>query len=334
MYHLTPDLIIGAPIAATDANGDTLAYEIVEGPDSYFFRIDSSSGQLSNVIVGLTMNITPSRSVTITVSDGNGGTDSIDVTVNVTDVNEQPFFGTVPYQSYSGSTTIRHAIHGAEANTNIGNPITVSDVDANTTLTYSLSGTDAASFTIGNTTGQLTNNSALDVDTKASYSVVVTASDGNLSASINVTVNVIKVADPAVESRSAAVRTAIVNAISDVNSPNDVTTTHLTNITELDLSNKSIASLSAGDFNDLFALEFLDLSDNNLTSLPADIFDHLTSLDILLLDDNEISSLDGDIFENNTNLVQLDLQDNRLYSLPDGIFEGLSSPYRPSAFHV
>ena len=322
--HPTPDLIIGTPIAATDTDGDTLTYKIEDSRHSYTLKINSSSGQLATHN-WVDYEITSRYLVTITVSDGNGGTDSIDVTVNITDVNEQPFFGTVPYQSYSGSTTIRHAIHGAAANTNIGNPITVSDVDANSTLTYSLSGTDAASFTIGNTTGQLTNNSALDVDTKASYSVVVTASDGNLSASINVTVNVIKVADPAVESRSAAVRTAIVNAISDVDSPNDVTTTHLTNITRLDLSNKSIASLSAGDFNDLFALEFLDLSDNNLTSLPADIFDHLTRLDILLLDDNEISSLDGDIFENNTNLVRLDLHDNYLYSLPDGIFEGLSS---------
>ena len=48
MYHPTPDLIIGAPIAATDADGDTLTYEIVEGPDSYTLRINSSSGQLSN----------------------------------------------------------------------------------------------------------------------------------------------------------------------------------------------------------------------------------------------------------------------------------------------
>ena len=321
---------IGAPIAATDADGDTLAYEIVEGPDSYRFRIDSS-GQLRTPF-WIDYEDTPSRSVTITVSDGNGGSDSIDVTVNVTDVNEQPYFGTENNPSYSGSTTIRYAIHGAGANTNIGDPVTVSDVDANTTLTYSLSGTDVSSFTIGNTTGQLTNNSALDVDTKASYSVVVTASDGNLSASINVTVNVIKVADPAVESRSAAVRTAIVNAISDVNSPNDVTTTHLANITGLDLSSRSIASLSPGDFNDLVSLESLDLSDNNLTSLPADIFDHLTRLDVLLLDYNEISSISGDIFENNTNLEFINLRGNRLSSLPDGIFEGLSSLTSRPAF--
>ena len=338
---------IGAPIAATDADGDTLAYEIVDGPDSYFFRIDSS-GQL-RTSRWIDYEQTPSRSVTITVSDGNGGTDSIDVTFNVTDVNEQPYFGTSIYPSYSGSTTIRYARHGAGTSTNIGDPVTASDPDANTTLTYSLSGTDASSFTIGSTIGQLTNNSVLDVNTKDSYSVVVTASDGSLSATINVTINVIQQPDPLVSSRSPAVREVIVNAISDVNSPNDVTAIHLANITRLDLSSKSIASLSPGDFNDLVSLENLDLSGNNLislqagifdhltslenldlssnrlTSLQAGIFDHLTSLDVLLLDYNQISSISGDIFENNTNLEFINLRGNRLSSLPDGIFEGLSS---------
>ena len=314
---------IGAPIAATDADGDTLAYEIVDGPDSYFFRIDSS-GQL-RTSRWIDYEQTPSRSVTITVSDGNGGSDSIDVTFNVTDVNEQPYFGTENNPSYSGSTTILYARHGAGTSTNIGDPVTASDPDANTTLTYSLSGTDVSSFTIGNTTGQLTNNSVLDVDTKASHSVVVTASDGSLSATINVTINVVKQPDLLVSSRSAAVRDAIVNAISDVNSPNEVTATHLANITGLNLSSRSIASLSAGDFNDLVSLESLDLSDNNLTSLPADIFDHLTRLDALFLDYNEISSISGGIFANNTNLEFINLRGNRLSSLPDGIFEGLSS---------
>ena len=183
---------IGAPIAATDADGDTLAYEIVEGPDSYRFRIDSS-GQLRTPF-WIDYEDTPSRSVTITVSDGNGGTDSIDVTVNFTDVNEQPYFGTSKTNpSYSGSTTILYATSWCRKLVqNIGDPVTASDPDANTTLTYSLSGTDVSSFTIGNTTGQLTNNSVLDVDTKASHSVVVTASDGSLSATINVTINVDK----------------------------------------------------------------------------------------------------------------------------------------------
>ena len=314
---------VGTPIAATDADDDTLTYEIAESPYSHRFIIDSS-GQLTTDW-WINYENKSSYPLTITVSDGNGGTDSIDVTVNVTDVNEQPYFGTSSNPSYSGSTTIRYAIHGAETNTNISNPVTASDVDANSTLTYSLSGTDVSSFTIDSTTGQLTNNSALDVDTKDSYSVVVTASDGNLSASINVTVNVIKAAVPAVESRSAAVRAAIVNAISDVDSAADVNAQHLSQITNLSLSNQSITALNSGDFNGLFEVTYLNISNNELTSLPSDIFDDLTALQRIDISYNRITSLEEGIFENNANLIILDIAGNPMHGLPNGFFAGMTS---------
>jgi hypothetical protein len=58
-------------------------------------------------------------------------------------------------------------------------------------LTYALSGTDAASFAIDSDTGQLMTLAALDYETKATYSVTVTASDsGGLSDSIDVTITV------------------------------------------------------------------------------------------------------------------------------------------------
>ena len=58
-------------------------------------------------------------------------------------------------------------------------------------LTYALSGTDAASFAIDPDTGQLMTLEALDYETKATYSVTVTASDsGGLSDSIDVTITV------------------------------------------------------------------------------------------------------------------------------------------------
>ena len=64
--------------------------------------------------------------------------------------------------------------------------------DANgETLTYALSGTDAASFDIDPGTGQLMTLAALDYETKFTYSVTVTASDsGGLSDSIDVTITV------------------------------------------------------------------------------------------------------------------------------------------------
>ena len=83
--------------------------------------------------------------------------------------------------------------------TNVGSPVTADDPDAGDTLTYTLSGTDAASFAIGGSTGQITTKSGktYDYEAKASYSLTVNASDGGeLSDSIAVTINLTDVGTP------------------------------------------------------------------------------------------------------------------------------------------
>ena len=52
------------------------------------------------------------------------------------------------------------------------------DPESDTPLTYSLSGTDAASFAIDTTSGQLKTKAALDHETKDSYSVTIQVTDG------------------------------------------------------------------------------------------------------------------------------------------------------------
>ena len=70
---------------------------------------------------------------------------------------------------------------------NIGDPISATDPDETgddalefgNTLTYKLGGTDAASFDIDASTGQLITKAPLDADDgKTSYSVTVTVDDG------------------------------------------------------------------------------------------------------------------------------------------------------------
>ena len=62
---------------------------------------------------------------------------------------------------------------------------------AGDTLTYTLGGTDAASFDIVAATGQLQTKAALDSATKSTYTVTVTATDtGDLSDTITVTITV------------------------------------------------------------------------------------------------------------------------------------------------
>ena len=81
------------------------------------------------------------------------------------------------------------------------------------TLTYRLEGTDATSFRINGSTGQLRTSAALDFETKSTYNVVVRASDpAELSDTINVTITVTDV----VEVVPAAVQTYDANDDGDI----------------------------------------------------------------------------------------------------------------------
>ena len=78
---------IGAPVAATDANsGDTLTYSL-EGTVAASFRIDGSTGQL-RTSAALDYETTSTYNVVVRATDSAGLYDTIDVTINVTDVVE------------------------------------------------------------------------------------------------------------------------------------------------------------------------------------------------------------------------------------------------------
>ena len=61
--------------------------------------------------------------MTVKANDNNGGTDTIEVTITVTDVNEAPAFNDV-------SPTTREVPENTGADTNIGTPVTATDLDA------------------------------------------------------------------------------------------------------------------------------------------------------------------------------------------------------------
>ena len=81
---------IGDPVTATDPDvGDTLTYGLDASGDHSHFAIDTASGQL-RTSGALDYEGTSSYAVTVTVSDGNGGTASVDVIITVTDVADTP----------------------------------------------------------------------------------------------------------------------------------------------------------------------------------------------------------------------------------------------------
>ena len=79
---------IGRPILATDADGDIPAHTL-GGADATSFTIATTTGQLVTS-AELDYETRSSYSVTVTADDGHGGTDSIEVTIDVTNVSEPP----------------------------------------------------------------------------------------------------------------------------------------------------------------------------------------------------------------------------------------------------
>ena len=245
-------------------------------------------------------------------------------TATATTTNTAPAFT-------AGSSTTRTIAENTAANVNIGTPVAATDAD-NDALTYTLGGTDASAFSIERTTGQLKTSAALDYETKRTYIVTLTVSDGTLTDTITVTINVTDIDETPVVStlnllsgRTPQVRDAIVAAVPGVNSANDVTEAHLAAITSLNLSGKSITSLTANDFSGLSSLTQLYLHSNQLTTLPDGVFAGLSSLTRLNLRSNQLTTLPDGVFAGLSSLTQLYLYSNQLTTLPDGVFAGLSS---------
>ena len=325
---------IGLPVAATDADNDTLTYSLGETPDDNVFDIVSTTGQLRTKDA-LDFETKSSYQVTITVSDSNDGSASITVTINVSNVIEIPPNRAPVFTE--GTSTIRYVVENIAAGENIETPVAATDAD-NDTLTYSLGVTsDDNVFDIVSTTGQLKTKDALDYETKQSYTVTITVTDGRGGRdTITVTINIddfgLVTTTPLAE-RGPAVRDAIVAAIPDVTNPDDVTDEQLAKITYLDLTYDGISSLKDGDFEGLTGLTVLNLSDNNLETIPEDILDELTSLLQLQLDGNKFTSFPS-VLSQLPSLETLTIFGNNLGTLPDGVFDGFTSLKRLSISRI
>ena len=160
---------IGAPVAADDMDNDTLTYTL-EGTDEASFDINASTGQLLTK-AALDRATKSTYEVVVKAADPDGLSATITVTITVTDAtgNHHPEF---PFP-----TDTREVAENTAADENIGAPLTATDPDPNDRLTYSLGGADMADFDIDAATGQLKTKSALDYESKDTYTVTVTARD-------------------------------------------------------------------------------------------------------------------------------------------------------------
>ena len=110
--------------------------------------------------------------VTVIAKDSSGAIDSIDVTVTVTDVDEN----NAP--AFAADSADLNVAENSEAMAAVGDPVVATDADDDE-ITYVLGGDDAASFEIW-PSGQITvaEGTTLDFESDTtSYSVTVTATD-------------------------------------------------------------------------------------------------------------------------------------------------------------
>ena len=215
-------------VAAEDPDkGTTLTYTL-GGDDAKFFKLMGNTRQIVVAqplqragtgeglgplmqamydLVDLDQEDKDSYTVELKATDPSGKSATLTVTIKVTDRNEAP---SMPMEASdeaptptnnapefpAAETGAREVAENTAADTAIGDPVAAMDADDGDTLTYTLGGTDMASFAIDDTTGQLMTMAALDyeapadADTDNAYEVTVTASDGTAEAMVAVTITV------------------------------------------------------------------------------------------------------------------------------------------------
>ncbi|HIF9311033.1 TPA: retention module-containing protein, partial [Photobacterium damselae] len=86
--EVTEDSSINGQLTATDADGDDLTFELVDGSEPTNGQVTVNPDGSWEYVPNPDFN--GEDSFTVVVDDGNGGTDTITVTVNVTPVNDAP----------------------------------------------------------------------------------------------------------------------------------------------------------------------------------------------------------------------------------------------------
>jgi hypothetical protein len=164
------------------------------GTDNSFFSI-TSGGVLTitarNFESPADSDLNNTYIVAITATDLASYTRTQTLTVTITNVNEAP--------SITNSSSNPTASLSQAENTSSVTTYAATDPDAGAVLRFSISGTDAADFSIDSVTGVLTFaftpdfEAPLDSDTNSAYIVAVTVSDGSLTDVQTLTVTITNV---------------------------------------------------------------------------------------------------------------------------------------------
>ena len=174
-------------IVATDVEGDILKFKLLNNSD--VFALDSLTGNLS-VKNSAKLDFESIKSITVSISVFDGTVSTIgDVLVTITDVNEAPILDAVAPMNLKEDLALGTVLAKLNA----------TDPEGTTAIIYSIVGGDEyQTFEIKNG-NELTLKSALDFETISSYVLKVRASDGSLSDTTNVLINVIDIPNMSIE---------------------------------------------------------------------------------------------------------------------------------------
>ena len=117
--------------------------------------------------------------------------------VEIDNTNRAPKFPDLDLKMDGDQTDQERDVEENVAGEMVGAVVTATDPNVGDILTYTLGGTDAASFSILRNTGQLQTKAALNREEKDTYMVTVTATDpSGLSATVNVTIKITDMPEP------------------------------------------------------------------------------------------------------------------------------------------
>lgn len=176
---------IGTEIAtytATDGDNDIKVFAIRDADDARFFEMDSTPARgilKTKAALDFDSDSYPDGgfAVEIKVEDAAGLTDELRVVIELNNLNDN---APVWQDGYTAATPVNHQLSVNE-NTLRGHLLatyTATDLDGDP-ITYTLSGPNGSSYQIGSADGMLKTLAALDAETNASDSVVVTATDNS-----------------------------------------------------------------------------------------------------------------------------------------------------------
>lgn len=202
--NVAENSIIVTKLTASDPEGDELTFFLGTEQDESFFSIDASSGALAFKTAPNFESLTDQSKnhvyhVTVHVSDAQRAAPPFDLTVTVTDVMAEPA-NAAPKINVASISSLVILENSTEVT-----QIKATDPDAEAGgLTFTLSGVDAAWFSLNKTSGQLSFQTAPDAEkpddtgTDNTYDLIVRVSDDEMTSAENFSVTVQSVDEPPV----------------------------------------------------------------------------------------------------------------------------------------